>query len=174
MSIIPGQSLTAEPKNAPYENPPEMTVPEEAVMWHLERLIEEDRMEALLDTLELGVDVVSLTEGLLRGAVLEGRHSVDVSLIIAPVIHEFITTTAEKAGIDFEEGFPDDNEKRKKIKYQINSRKALKMLEKLDMEVKDTPKDTKPTLAMPEVEEEEVLTKVEEPKGLMARKGDKA
>jgi|TARA_R110000764_G_scaffold9_4_gene74 hypothetical protein len=175
MSIIPGQSLTAEPKNAPYENPPEMNTPEDAALWHLERLVEADRMEALLDTLELGVDVVSLTEGLLRGAVLEGRHSIDISMIIAPVIHEFITSTADKAGIDFEEGFPDDSKKRKKIKYQINSRKALKMLEKLDMEVEDTPKDTKPVLAMPEeVEEAEVLPAEEAPMGLMARKGDKA
>ena len=31
--IIPGQSLTAEPKNAPYENPPELTTPEDAVEW---------------------------------------------------------------------------------------------------------------------------------------------
>ena len=33
MAIIPGQSLTAEPKNAPYENPPQMTEPEEAVFF---------------------------------------------------------------------------------------------------------------------------------------------
>ena len=41
--IIPGQSLTAEPKNAPYENPPEINTEEDAIMWHLERLSEEGR-----------------------------------------------------------------------------------------------------------------------------------
>lgn len=169
MSIIPGQSLTAEPKNAPYENPPEMNTPEDAALWHLERLVEPDRMEALFDTLELGVDVVSLTEGLLRGAVLEGRHSVDVSIIIAPVIHEFIVSNAQKANIDYEEGFEDDSKDREKIKYQINSRKALKMLEKLDMEVEDTP-------VVEEAEELPELTMDEpkpERKGLMQRRGDK-
>ena len=100
--ILPGQSLTAEPKNAPYENPPEMTNPDDAVMWHLERLTEEDRMEALFDILELGMDVVTITEGLLRGAVMEGRHSVDVSMIIAPIIHEFVVSSAKQAGIEYE------------------------------------------------------------------------
>ena len=132
--IIPGQSLTAEPKNAPYENPPEMNTEEGAVMWHLERLLEDDRLESLSDTLELGVDVVSLTEGLLRGAVLDGIHSIDISLVIAPVIHEFIASTAVKLGLDFEEGLPDDSKERTNIKYQINSRKARKMLDELDLE----------------------------------------
>ena len=172
MSIIPGQSLTAEPKNAPYENPPKMNTPEDAAMWHLERLTEPDRMEALFDTLELGVDVVSLTEGLLRGAVLEGRHSVDISLIIAPVIHEFITSSAEKAEIDFEEGFPDDSEERDMIKYKVNNKKALKMLEELDMEVEDTPELEAPE-EMPMIEEAEVVEQTP-PQGLMARKGDMA
>ena len=164
--IIPGQSLTAEPKNAPYENPPEMTMPEDAIGWHLDRLTEEDRLEALVDALELGLDVVTLTEGLLRGAVMDGRHGVDVSLIIAPVIHEFIKNTADKAGIDYEEGFPDDTEKRKAVKYQINEHKARKAIAEYEGEDGDTEE------AMPVEAEEEAM--IEEtsaaPAGLMSRK----
>tara|TARA_R110000823_G_scaffold141442_1_gene271283 strand:- start:597 stop:1145 length:549 start_codon:yes stop_codon:yes gene_type:complete len=132
--IIPGQSLTAEPKNAPYENPPTYTTAEDAVFWHLDRLSSEDKLEALVDAMELGLDVVTLTEGLLRGAVLEGRHTVDISLIIAPVIHEFIKITAENVGIDFDEGIPDDTEERYSIEYAINSRKAKKLLEEYEEE----------------------------------------
>ena len=168
MQVIPGQSLTAEPKNAPYENPPEMNVPEEAIMWHLERLVEPERMDALLDMLELGMDVVTLTEGLLRGAVLEGRHSVDVSMIIAPVVHEFITSSAEKAGVDFEEGFPDDTEDREALKYQVREAKALKQLKKLGYG-----EGAKFSVDEPEMEVEEEVTPDEpKAKGLMARKGD--
>ena len=165
--IIPGQSLTAEPKNAPYENPPEMVTEDDAIMWHLERLSEPDRMEALVDMLELGMDVVTLTEGLLRGAVMEGRHSIDLSLIIAPVIHEFIVRTAEKVGVDFEEGIPDDSEQREDIRYTINENKARKMLAELDMEVEDEG-ETEDTV---EPQEEEVMpVEVEaKPAGLMAR-----
>lgn len=165
--IIPGQSLTAEPKNAPYENPPEMNTEEDAIMWHLERLSELDKMEALVDMLELGMDVVTLTEGILRGAVLEGRHSIDISLVIAPVIHEFITQTADKVGIEYEEGLPDDSEDRDEIRYQINENKARKMLAELDMEVEgdEAPEDEMAVA----VEEEMPMEEPAKPAGLMAR-----
>ena len=164
--IIPGQSLTAEPKNAPYENPPELTTAEDSIMWHLNRLQDEEKMQALGDTLELGLDVVTITEGLLRGAVMGGIHSIDISLVIAPVIHEYITSTAEKLDIDFEEGLPDDSEQREGIEYQINEKKAQDILAELDMEVEDE-EDEEP------IQEELPMDMPEEkPKGLMARRGE--
>lgn len=165
--IIPGQSLTAEPKNAPYENPPEMASEEDAVMWHLERLTEPDRLESLVGMLELGMDVVTLTEGLLRGAVMEGRHSVDISLIIAPVIHEFIVSTAEKFEVDFEEGLPDDSEQRENLQYVINERKAQKMLAELGMDVEDD--DEMEDTVEPQEEAEPMPMMEAKPAGLMAR-----
>lgn len=154
--IFPGQSLTAEPKNAPYENPPQFTKPEEALDFHLERLTETDRMDAMMEALELDFTVVELTEGILRGAVMDGRHSVDVSLLIAPIVHEFIRTTAEKSGIDFVEFESDDEEQRENVRYQINEHKAQKIL-------KDFEEDGK-------VDEPiEPEAKPEQPKGLMAR-----
>jgi hypothetical protein len=138
MTIIPGQSLTAEPKNAPYENAPSMTKPEDAVFWHLERLSSADKTEALLDSMELGLDVVTLTEGVLRGAVLDGRHTVDVSLTIAPIVHEFIKGAADRAGIEYDEGFPDDSKERKATKYAINSEKARKLLDQYEEKTGET------------------------------------
>ena len=159
--IFPGQSLTAEPKNAPYENPPQLTKPEEAVEFHLERLTETDRMDALMDALELDFSVVELTEGLLRGAVMDGRHTVDVSLIIAPIIHEFIRTSAEKSGVEFTE-FDDseEEEQRDSIRYQVNAKKAERILK--DFEEDGTIEQE----IEPEGAEEE---EPEAPKGLMSR-----
>jgi hypothetical protein len=165
--IIPGQSLTAEPKNAPYENPPELTTPEDAIDWHLDRLTTENKLEALVDAMELGIDVVTLTEGILRGAVLDGRHNIDISLIIAPVVHEFIKTTADKVGIDYEEGFPDDSEERIKVKYAINSRKAQKMLDGYNDE--EAMEEVNPEEDMPIVEDETAEDMPTAPAGLMAR-----
>ena len=104
----------------------------------------------------------------LRGAVLEGRHSIDISLVIAPVIHEFIKTTAEKMNIDFEEGLPDDSEERIDIEYQINERKAKKMLEELDM---DEGTDVE-TVDEPIQEELPMDMPMMKPKGLMAKRGE--
>ena len=164
MPIFPGQSLTAEPMNAPYENPPEMVTPEDAMEYHLDRLTEPDRMESVLDAMELGLDVVTLTEGILRGAVMDGQHSVDISLIIAPVIHEFIKASADKAGIDYEEGLPDDSKEQDSVKYQINTRKAAKILASFEDDgvVEDMSEEP--------VEQDEVMPMVDKaPKGLMSR-----
>ena len=141
-------------------------------MWHLDRLTEEDRLDALVDMLELGLDVVMLTEGLLRSAVLQGIHSVDISLIIAPVIHEFIVTTAEKTGIEFEEGFPDNSKEKFELKYAVNNRKSMKMLEEMglvpDVEDEEAPTPSEGMGMTDDPVEEEMKA----PAGLMARKGD--
>lgn len=186
--IIPGQSLTAEPKNAPYENPPQMTKPEDAINWHLERFTDFDRYEALMDALQLDIDVVTLTKGLLRNAVMQGRHSVDVSIIIAPVIHEFIKTTAENAGIDFDEGFDEEGraEERRKMDYTISSHKARKLIAEFQDEI-DAVVEPDPVSRLANKAEEEALAPKEEnklkadkpeeepkanPKGLMSRGGN--
>ena len=100
---IPGQSLTSEPKNSPWENPPQMNKPEEAVLWHLKKLDKPKSVKSVVGLLGLGLDLVTLTEGLLRGAVAEGRHSIDVSLLIAPVIHEYIKGIADASGVEYNE-----------------------------------------------------------------------
>ena len=130
--IFPGQSLTAEPKNAPYENPPQMIKPEEALLWHVERLAKPERVNALLDAIELDTTIVELTEGILRGAVMMGRHSIDVSLIIAPVLHEIIKSTAESADLDFDEGYPDETSEKNRVAYEISNHKARKMLKEYE------------------------------------------
>lgn len=161
--IIPGQSLTAEPKNAPYENPPQFAKPEDALEFHLDRLTTEDKMDAILQALELEIDIVTLTEGILRGAVLDGRHSVDISLLIAPIIHQFIKSTADKAGVEYDEGFEDDSEDRAKVQYAINQKKAARILKDYedDGEVDEPLED--------DIEDAETMEKPEMPQGLMAR-----
>lgn len=130
---IPGQSLTTEPKNAPFERPPEIVNPEEALMVHLKRLNDVDKMEAVVLAVNTGIDVQTLTQGILRSAVMEGIHSIDVSLIIAPVIHEHIKAAATKAGLDFDEGF-DNPDRDVAIQYERDTMRAKKMLKKLKEE----------------------------------------
>lgn len=162
--IIPGQSLTAEPKNAPYENAPEFSKPEDALEFHLDRLTTEDKMEAILQALELEIDIVTLTEGILRGAVLDGRHSVDISLLIAPIVHEFIKTTADKAGVEYDEGFPDESANQANVQYVINQKKAARILKDYtDDGTVDEPLED-------DIEDVELIEEEPEmPQGLMAR-----
>ena len=106
-----GYSLTQEPKGAPFENPPEINDPAEAARYHLNRLSDPELMEDAMFFLEQGVDIMSLVQGILRGAVMQGQHSIDVSLIIAPVLHEFIKQAADVTDTPYEEGFDDKESK---------------------------------------------------------------
>lgn len=166
---IPGQSLTSTPREAPWERPPEIVDPVKAAMWHLNRLVEEDRAEAALDALELGLTIVDLTKGILRNAVSEGVHSLDVSLIVAPLIHEHLLGLAKASSIDFDEGLPTKGD-RKEIDYAIKSRKSRKLMDEVRAEMGSRPEldysEEQSPNAMVELEEE-----VEQPRGLMSPRG---
>ena len=166
---IPGQSLTTPPKAAPYERPPDVTDPREALELHLDNLMKDGAMDDVLFFLEEGLDLVTLVEGIARSAVMEGIHSIDISLIIAPVIHEFIKSAALRAGIDFAEGF--ENKKAKQaITYSRNVSRAKRMLKELRGEDKPDPMSLEDT-EMPEPQEtmEEPMEEPEQ-QGLMARR----
>tara|TARA_R110002050_G_scaffold216674_1_gene352710 strand:- start:680 stop:1210 length:531 start_codon:yes stop_codon:yes gene_type:complete len=167
---IPGQSLTTEPKNAAYERPPEVFDPLEALDVHLSNLSKPEAMEDALYFLELGLDLVTLVEGIVRSAVIEGIHSIDVSLIIAPVIHEHIKAAATKAGIDFDEGF-DNPERDEAVQYERDTMRAKKMLKKLREQEGEPEELNMMEEEEPMEEEAEVETTdiAPAPMGLMAR-----
>jgi hypothetical protein len=158
---IPGQSLTAEPRGQAYERPPEVVDPIEALDLHLDNLSREDAMEDAMYFLEAGLDLQTLVQGILRSAVMQGIHSIDVSLIIAPVIHEHIKGFADAAGVEYDEGF-EDVEGKKALSYRRNADAAKEMMEQMDDE-------ESMDMAMEEPEEPPMVP--EEPKkaGLMAR-----
>lgn len=165
---IPGQSLTTEPKNAPYERPPEIVDPVEALDAHIDNLLKPGAMEDVLYFLEFGVDLVTLVQGILRAGVLEGIHSIDVSLIIAPVLHEYIKGFADAADLDYEEGFEDEQAK-KALSYKRDVARAKKLLGELrEQEGEEIPTTMEEMTQEPEMEVEE---EEEEPAktGLMAR-----
>jgi len=160
---IPGQSLTAEPKSQAFERPPEISDPDEALDLHLSNLAEPGAMEDAVYFLEYGLDLVTLVEGILRSAVMEGVHNIDTSLIIAPAIHETIKNFADEAGISYEEGFTNEREE-KALSYRRDVDAAAKMLEK----AKNEGEPKREPLPVMMAEEEPIQ---EEPtkSGLMAR-----
>ena len=119
---IPGQSLRTPPKNAPYERPPETANPLEALNIHLDNLSEKGAMEDVINALELDVDLVTLVEAILRSAVMEGIHSIDISLMIAPHIHEFIKGELDAIGVEYDEGFLDTVGENRLKESRIGSR----------------------------------------------------
>ena len=101
---IPGESLTQTPNNAIYEQPPQMDDVVDVMAYHLENLSDENRMDSAMQMLQRGLSIQDLVQGITRNAVANGIHTVDMSVMVAPVIHEYIKTTADTTGIKYDEG----------------------------------------------------------------------
>lgn len=127
---------------------------------HITRLSQPDILEVALDTFEIdGFDVASVTKGIIRAAVAQGLHSIDVGMIVAPVVHEFLKQAATAAGIEVEDGFEDKagKEAQKQAVLEARARKQLKAIQaKVPQEEVEIP-------------EEPVVEEVPVKRGLMAR-----
>ena len=101
---IPGQSLTTEPKSRPWEQPPKYTTTEEALSFYVPRLSDAELMAPMVDVMEEGTTVVAVAEMIQSSGVMQGLHTIDVGLMISPVLVELLITQAEIAEIDFKVG----------------------------------------------------------------------
>ena len=186
---VPGQSLTSTPKGAPYERPPEINDPVKALDYHLDILDDPKAVEQAMFMLEMGVDLSTLVEGITRNAVIEGMHSIDISLIVAPVIHEYLKGYADSLGVKYDEGFEDKGED-ERVSYARNEMLARKFLaerqegegkmrdgertyyedydtDEIDQDMVVTPEDIEIKKVIREGQGD--MASVEKPKGLMAR-----
>ena len=159
---IPGESLTRPPKQYPWERPPEIVDPEVAIQYYVDKMTDVDAMNGIMDALEVGYTIKDLTEGLLRVGVSEGLHTIDVSLLVAPVIHGYIKSVADQLNVPYEEGFEDKAEKKKAqdsitlLKASLSAKKQKDVVSQMNAEETQEPVEE----AMP----------IAESKGLMSRR----
>ena len=97
---IPGQSLTASPKAYKWERPPQMSDHEEVVKHYINKLADQDVMDDLAVLFDGGMPIAPFVETLTTTGVSEGLHTVDVSLIVGPVLHAFVKASMLQYGID--------------------------------------------------------------------------
>lgn len=112
MGPIPGMSLTKEPGNAPWEQPPLYNTVEESLAFYLEKFNDEETLDELMFTLEVGYPVDAMVDFLTSHSVMEGYHSVDVKMILSPVLHEYIMSLADAAGVKYTEELGPSKEER--------------------------------------------------------------
>jgi hypothetical protein len=123
------------------------------------RLTDPQDSIGIINALEKGIPVETLTEVIQLGGVMEGLHTIDVGVLISPVIAETLIQLAEKAGIKYT---VEDEEKAEE-----------KMPEDLDIELATMdlePKRKSIDEIMTGKEEPVDEIQKEEPKGLMARR----
>jgi hypothetical protein len=155
---IPGESLTIELGSRPWQQASEMSTVDEAIEYYMERLSTDEFMNQLMDVLELGVPITSIVNTMQLNSVMEGVHSVDVGVLVSPLLVEMIMYMADMAKVEYVSGLekPDTSDK-------LAPTKVAKMMSKFKQEVEDVDIQEESSV---ETQEEET----EEPKGLMARR----
>ena len=96
---IPGQSLTDEPGNYPWEHPPQRPTVEEALDEIYESLMQEDNMKRMFTLLRMGIPVEALVKVITFSGFLEGKYTVDVAKLLEPMVSMIITGEAALAEI---------------------------------------------------------------------------
>ncbi len=98
---IAGQGMTKELGSRPWQSAPQYNTVEEAIEYYIPKLNEETFSDSLLDVLEMGVPITTIANSLQMGAVMEGIHSIDVGILVLPVLMESIVYLAEEADVDY-------------------------------------------------------------------------
>ena len=152
---IPGMSLTAELGGRPWQQPSQFTTVDEAIEYYMSSMTSEEYMEQLIDILEMGVPVTSIANSMQLASVMQGKHTVDVGMLVVPLLMELIMMLGDSAGIEYETGLQNPNKNKTRdsalAKYAMEYNKSLK-----DIDVKEL---------VSEKEEDDA-----KPKGLMARR----
>ena len=152
---IPGQSLTMELGSRPWQNPARFTTVDETIDYYMERMSSEEFMVQLAEVLEAGVPVTSIANTIQLSSVMEGIHTVDVGMLVLPMIMEMLMMIGDSAGVKYDKGLENPN---KPILRDSTIAKAV-----AEYEAKIEDKDV-----VEETEDKEVED--EEPTGLMARR----
>lgn len=101
---VPGMSLTTEPGNRPWENPPLLVTLEDALEFYVSKIIaNSDSHDSVLEMLELRMPVENIANLLNKMSVMEGYHTIDVGILILPAIEEMIMAVADMHGVKYAE-----------------------------------------------------------------------
>lgn len=178
---IPGASLTAEPGNYPWERPPQMEDIDEIADYYLSRLNKPEAIDDILDLLELGVPVEALAQALVTNNVSKGLHTIDTGILVGPVVHQFIRSAADDAGVKYVDNLDPDTQRAKRQKQRMHMKMRTKLEEmkeqnkkadpgmKLMQEMSTASVDEPMPLDETKIEQEVEAIEPAAPRGLMSR-----
>ena len=92
----PGYSLTQDNQNFPWENPPEISDPEEALDQAIDFLDNPRNQKEVFKLLTAGVSVEVLVEGYTMQGFQEGKFSADTGLLIKTPLALYMANLAEE------------------------------------------------------------------------------
>ena len=149
---IPGEGLTHKLGDRPWQKPAQLTNVDEVMPFYREKILDEEFIPQLLQVIELGIPLTTIANAMQNAAVMEGVHSIDVGVLMLPIVVELLKFVAEKNNVKYVTGM----EKREVAPND-------EMITALAMKEIGEEKD------MPEAPVEEESVEEPQPRGLMAR-----
>ena len=174
---IPGQSLTDEPKNSPWESPPDINTVEEATEYYIKKLSKPDVLDDVALVFQLGGTLRNVSETLATMGTMQGVHSVDVQMLVAPVVAEYLRMAMLTYGIEVQDDLVSDEEL---SLAKENARMDTLIAAAIEQSIKENGADEGTQLLEGMAKAEEKMTEGEDvapemtqeeeaPQGLMAR-----
>ena len=149
---IPGQSLTDEPGNYPWEHPPKTLDPEQALDKFWNRLTDPEVAEEIIIMMESGVPVEALARILTFTGFAEGEFTPDVGFLTIEPLMKMIAAIGMRAGVKNLVISLEDFGNKETIKSMLNLKEVNERIE----EVVDEKKQKEPKgLMAPKKSEEE-------------------
>ena len=154
---IPGMSMTHEVGARPWQTPPSLVTVEEATDYYVERMGTDQFKAQLIDVMEMGVPLTTLANTIQLASVMEGIHSVDVGILMIPIIVELLITIADSQGAKYQTGMEGMENERATAPNRIIS----DIMRERNMKEEEMPMEEPQEMA----QEEQM-----QPMGLMARR----
>jgi len=98
---IPGQSLFSTPGDSPWERPSELNTVDEALSFYFNSMRDPEIIDDLMTVVDMGIPLAPIVKTMYMSSVMRGLHNLDVGLIVAPVLTEFLAAVAKSYDIDF-------------------------------------------------------------------------
>ena len=165
---IPGQSLTDEPRNNPWEQPPQMAEIEDVTKYYINALANQDVIDDFAAMCQAGVALKPIVESITSMGMLRGLHTVDASMLVSPIIHEFLKQAIESMGVEVDDDGEDPQEKADKAEMNRFLLLATRYLDE-NPDDSDPGKQMLSDLVEEQPEEEAAPEDEEKPQGLMAK-----
>jgi len=184
---IPGQSLFSTPGDSPWERPSELNTVDEALSFYFTSMRDPEIIDDLMTVVDMGIPLAPIVKTMYMSSVMKGIHNLDVGLIVAPVLTEFLAAVAKSYDIDFKYSGVDPMEEKnakeqQKIQMMLRAaidkgieaggeedkgvallkEMAISLDEQVEVEVKEDMKDMPPEPAELQMVQEQ---------GLMSRRG---
>ena len=167
---IPGMGMTHELGARPWQTPPTYTTIDEAADYYIEKMSSPEFKNKLLDVMAMNVPLTTVANTMQLSSVMEGLHTVDVGMMMIPILVEVMALIGDSADVDYVTGMDAKKEARPSMINKIieDMKSEIGDVEDMDegMEMQQPQEEAE---AMPTEETQEEMP-MEQPKGLMARR----